>query len=97
MNQAGKGPVHEREVTIINAHGLHARAAKMFVDLARTFRANITVAKDRQVVDAKDIWDVMTLAAEKGTRLLLRAQGEDAEEALEALAALAEARFHEPE
>ena len=95
MNLPSQGPVYEREVTIVNEQGLHARAAKLFVDLARTFPARITVAKDRQVVDAKDIWDVMTLAAEQGTRLLLRAQGDGAENALEALAALVAARFNE--
>ena len=89
------GPAHERDVAIINAHGLHARAAKQFVDLARRFQAQITVAKGQQVVDAKDIWDVMTLAAEKGTLLRLRAHGPDAEAALTALADLAAAKFHE--
>jgi len=95
MSVRAEGPVHERDVAIINQQGLHARAAKQFVDLARTFQAQITVAKDRQVVDAKDIWDVMTLAAEQGTVLRLRARGPDAAAALEALAALAAVRFHE--
>ena len=75
MSIRAEGPAHERDVAIINRQGLHARAAKQFVDLARTFQAQITVAKGRQVVDAKDIWDVMTLAAEQGTRLRLRARG----------------------
>jgi len=96
MTASSGGPVHQRDVAIINELGLHARAAKLFVDLSRTFQAQITVAKGRQVVDAKDIWDVMTLAAERGTQLRLRAHGPDAEAALEALAALAAAKFHEP-
>ena len=95
MSGRSDGPVHERDAAIINEKGLHARAAKEFVDLARTFQARITVAKGRQVVDAKDIWDVMTLAAEQGTLLRLRARGPDAAAALDALAALAAVRFHE--
>ena len=95
MTVSSHGPIHERDVTIINEQGLHARAAKEFVDLARRFQAEITVAKDRQVVDAKDIWDVMTLAAERGTVLRLRAHGPDAEAALDTLAALAADKFHE--
>ena len=94
---ADAGPVFGRDVTIINVRGLHARAAKLFVDPARTFQCRITVARDRQIVDAKDIWDLMTLAAERGMRLRLRAEGPEAQAALEALAALVAAKFHEGE
>ena len=85
----------QRDVTIVNVQGLHARAAKQFVEVARSFDAHITVAKGRQIVDAKDIWDVMTLAAETGTALVVRAQGADAEQALDALDGLIKAKFHE--
>lgn len=97
MSDCAGRPALNRDVTIINVQGLHARAAKLFVDLAKRFKADITVAKDRQIVDAKNIWDVMTLAAEKGTRLTLRADGDDGEAALDALADLVAARFNEPE
>jgi phosphocarrier protein HPr len=94
---ADAGPVLERDVTISNVRGLHARAAKLLVDLARAFPCRITVAKERQIVDAKDIWDLMTLAAERGTRLRLRAEGPDAQRALDAIADLVAAKFHEGE
>lgn len=97
MTGGAAGPAFERDVAIINVRGLHARAAKLFVDVAKTFQSQITVAKGRQIVDAKDIWDLMTLAAERGTRLRLRAEGPDAERALEALATLIAAKFHEGE
>jgi len=95
MTGSAGEPVLQRDVTIVNVQGLHARAAKQFVETARRFEAHITVAKGRQIVDAKDIWDVMTLAAERGTALVLRGRGADAEEALDALDALIKAKFHE--
>lgn len=95
MSGNAGGSLQDRVVTIINEHGLHQRAAKEFVKVARAFQSQITVAKGRQIVDAKDIWDVMTLAAERGTVLTLRARGPDAPAALDALAALVAARFYE--
>ncbi len=95
MTEQSGPPAVEREVQIINERGLHPRAATLFVDLARRFESRIVVAKDRQMVDGKDIWDLLTLGAEQWTRLKVHARGPDAEKAVAALAALVAAKFHE--
>lgn len=84
-----------REVVVTNAQGLHARPAHLFVTCANRFRSRIEVIKDAERVDGKSILSVLTLAAVKGTRLVLRAEGEDAEEAVEALAQLFAKEFHD--
>ena len=86
-----------RDVVIQNRLGLHARAAAQFVKTAERFQAEITVAVDRQRVNGKSIMGLLMLAASQGTILALRAQGEDGSAALQALAALVEARFGERE
>ncbi len=68
--------------------GLHARPAELFVRRAQQFASTINVIKERQCVDAKSILNVLSLAAEKGTVLTLEAVGEDAEDAVDALAEL---------
>ncbi len=87
--------VVERKVTIVNELGLHARPAAAFVKVASGFKSQISVGRDDMVVNGKSIMGVMTLAAEPGSELTIRAEGEDAEAALEALAALVEAGFNE--
>ncbi len=87
----------EREVTIINKLGLHARAAARLVKLASTFGSDIVLERDGREVNGKSIMGVMMLAAGKGTRLKLRAEGEDAEQALDAIGQLIEDRFGEEE
>lgn len=87
----------ERTVTIINKLGLHARAAAKLVAQATKFKCAIHLAKAHTEVNAKSILGVMMLAAAKGTELKIIAQGEDAEEALDALQALVERRFDEEE
>ncbi len=87
----------EREVTIINKLGLHARAAARLVKLASTFGCDIVLERDGREVNGKSIMGVMMLAAGKGTRLKLRAEGEDAEQALDAIGQLIEDRFGEGE
>ena len=84
-----------REVTIINKLGLHARAAAKFVTLASTFDSEVQVARGERVVNGKSIMGVMTLAAEPGSELLIRAEGDDAQAAAEALAELVAKGFHE--
>ncbi len=78
----------ERTVTIVNKVGLHARPAAQIVKLASQFTSDITLSRDDLEVNGKSIMGVMMLAAEHGTSLLLRAEGEDAEPALDALAKL---------
>jgi len=86
-----------REVEILNRLGLHARAAAQFVKTAERFRAEITVEAGRHKVNGKSIMGLLMLAASQGTSLTLRAQGVDGTAALQALAALVEARFGERE
>jgi len=87
----------EREVTIINKLGLHARAAAKFVTVASSFSSEIDIARDGQKVNAKSIMGVMMLAASKGTRLVISLDGEDEEEAANRLAELVSQKFGEPE
>ncbi len=83
----------ERLVTVVNELGLHARPAAEFVKLAGRFKSEITVAKDGEPVNGKSIMGVMTLAAECGAELTLRAEGTDAEVAVAALEALVANEF----
>ena len=85
----------ERLVAIRNRNGLHARPAAEFVKLATRFRSEIAVRRDDLEVNGKSIMGMMMLAAEYGTTITIRAQGEDAEHAVSELAALIERRFGE--
>ena len=85
----------QREVRIVNKYGLHARPAMQFVEIANRFNCKIEVANGPLVVDAKSIMSVMRLAATKGTALKLLADGEDAKDAVEALAKLVKDGFGE--
>lgn len=87
----------EREVTIVNKLGLHARAAAKFVSMATGFAAEIHVRRGEREVNGKSIMGVMMLAASRGTQILISASGEDEQEAVEALAALVAERFGEGE
>jgi phosphocarrier protein len=86
----------ERSVQIANRNGLHARPAAEIVKTAAKFRCDITIRRDDMEVNGKSIMGVMMLAAEYGSTLLLHADGPDADEAVEALAALIAGRFGEP-
>jgi phosphocarrier protein len=85
----------ERSVQIVNKHGLHARPAAEVVKVASRLASEITIVRDDLEVNGKSIMGVMMLAAEFGATITLRAEGTDAEAALEALAALVAARFGE--
>jgi phosphotransferase system HPr (HPr) family protein len=84
-----------RELTVVNRMGIHARPATKIVELTNTFRSKVTITKDGEAVDAKSIFGVMTLAAIQGTILTVRAEGEDAEELLDALEDLFQTGFDE--
>jgi phosphocarrier protein len=84
-----------RDVGIVNRRGLHARAAAKLVTLAERFSASVDVAKDGQSVSARSIMGLMMLGAGPGSTVRLSAEGFDAKEALDAVAALIEAGFHE--
>ena len=85
----------EREVTILNKVGLHARPAGAFVQIAGNFKSHIEVVKDGTRVNGKSIMGLMMLAAEKGSRLTIIADGPDEAAAVEALAGLINAKFEE--
>ena len=94
MSQSG---AVEREVEIVNRAGLHARPAAEFVKLAGKFAAQIVVEKDGLEVNGKSIMGMLMLAAERGSRLRLKAEGMDAEDAVHALSDLVIRGFEEPE
>ena len=85
----------ECRVEIVNPMGFHARPAAEFVKLAGSFQADLWLEKDGVEVNAKSIMGVLMLAAELGTQLVIRAQGDDAEDALTALASLIDGGFEE--
>lgn len=80
---------------IRNERGLHARAAGKFVKLVGQFDADITVTRGDQSVSGRSILGLMMLAAGPGTTIELNATGPQASEALAAVHALIDARFHE--
>lgn len=85
----------EREVMILNKRGLHARAAARFVKLAGQFDASVTVTHKDTSVSGRSIMGLMMLAAAPGSQIRLRATGPQAEQAVEAIAALIAAKFEE--
>ncbi|CAN5687913.1 HPr family phosphocarrier protein [soil metagenome] len=85
----------ERAVIIVNKYGLHARPAAEFVKLAAGFTAIIMVRKDDLEVNGKSIMGMMMLAAERGSEIVIRATGEDASDAVNALVGLVTRRFDE--
>jgi len=87
----------ERLIRIQNKLGLHARASAKLAAEASRFNSEVLLGKDGIEINAKSIMGIMMLAACKGSELLLRAQGPDAEAALESIEALVNSRFGEGE
>ena len=87
----------EKEITIKNKLGLHARAAVRFVNLANRFVSTVKIEKDGNEIDGKSILGILTLAATQGSRILLRVSGEDEREAMKALISLIKDKFQEKE
>jgi len=85
----------ERELTVSNRLGLHARATAKLVQVLSGFRANATLVAKGREVNAKSIMGVMLLAAAQGTPVTVRVDGEDEAAALEAVTGLFERRFDE--
>jgi phosphocarrier protein len=85
----------EREVTVTNALGLHARAAARFVQTSNTYICEIRVGNGHREVNGKSLLGVLTLAAAMGTRLQIITEGLDEEEAADALTGLVERGFEE--
>jgi phosphotransferase system HPr (HPr) family protein len=91
------GSKQSRTVVVANPQGIHARPADMVVKLANRFSSNVSLVKGSERVDAKSILGILTLAATEGTELSIEAEGDDAEQALEALVELLSQKFHEEE
>lgn len=85
----------ERQVEIVNRLGLHARAAAKLVHLTSRFRSQIWLAKDGEEVDAKSILGILLLAAAQGSSVVVKCEGMDENEALEAIEELFVSRFDE--
>lgn len=85
----------ERKIEVINKLGLHARPAAMLVQNASKFKSEIKLQKEDVEANAKSILSVMMLAAEIGSFVTIKAQGEDEQQAVEAIAKLFEEKFGE--
>ena len=85
------------KVTIINKLGLHARASAKFVSTAARFQSHIDITKGSQTINGKSIMGVMTLAASKGSELILDIDGPDEQAMQKALVELINNRFDEAE
>lgn len=86
-----------QQVTIINKLGLHARAASKLVNQASQFESEVFIDKDGNRVNAKSIMGVMMLAASKGTKVILEAEGSDEQVCIDAMVSLINNRFDEGE
>ncbi len=87
----------EKETVLVNKLGMHARAATKLVQLAQKFKSKIVVIVNGMEADAKSILGLLILAAPVGTKIKIRAEGEDEREAVEAIVKLIEDRFGEEE
>ena len=87
----------EATITISNKLGLHARAAAKFVQVATRFKSHIELQHDHRNVNGKSIMGIMMLAASRGTTLTLRAEGDDADQAIDSLSELVNNKFGEEE
>ncbi|MBE7501412.1 MAG: HPr family phosphocarrier protein [Verrucomicrobiales bacterium] len=85
----------EREMTVVNKLGIHARPASMFVRLANRFDCDVFVEKDGETVNGKSIMGLMMLAAGPGSRIRVRAEGAQAAAALDEIESLVDSKFNE--
>lgn len=83
----------EREVTIQNKQGLHARPATALVNTASTFKSDIFISREDKKVNGKSILGLLVLAAEYGAKLTIEADGPDEDDAVQALEALVNDHF----
>jgi phosphocarrier protein len=87
----------EKRIVIKNKLGLHARAAVKFVNLANSYSSIVKIIKDETEIDGKSILGILTLAATRGTSIVLRISGKDEDKAFKALEALVKNKFDEKE
>ncbi|UGY18127.1 HPr family phosphocarrier protein [Bradyrhizobium septentrionale] len=97
-NQVGPGVpagAISRELLIVNKRGLHARASAKFVQMVERFNAEIWVTRGGETVGGTSIMGLMMLAAGPGTTVVVSAKGEEAQQALDAIAELVAGKFNE--
>jgi phosphocarrier protein len=75
-------PVIKKKLIVKNKQGLHARPAALFVQVANKFDSRITIKRDEEEVNGKSIMGILMLGAEKGSEIVIEADGEDAETAM---------------
>jgi phosphocarrier protein HPr len=80
----------KEKITILNENGLHALPASRFVKLAEKFKSNVILLKDGIEVSGKSIMGILTLACEKGSKVVLTIEGKDEKEAMDALRSILE-------
>ena len=85
----------QRDVTVTNNIGLHARPATFFIQKANSFRSSIWIEKDERRVNAKSLLGVLSMGIAKGMTVTLIADGQDEAEAINALSALVDSEFGE--
>lgn len=85
----------EKEVVIRNRAGIHARPAALIVQTSSKFASKIHFVKDEDVINAKSIMGIITLGAAYNSKLVIRAEGDDEQQAVDAISALFENRFEE--
>ena len=81
-------PLIQREVTIKNAQGLHARPAALFVQIASKYNSEVSISKDGEKVNGKSIMGILTLGAHRDSKVILEAEGDDAQQLIDELEAL---------
>src|SRR5256714_10994382 len=97
LNRRASGPSQkiEKELTIVNRLGLHARPAEMFVRIASRYRSEVWVEKEGEQINGKSIMGLMMLAAGQGSKLKIRCEGADADKVMEELEELIRKKFNE--
>src|SRR3954447_6390333 len=92
---SGPGKKIEKEITVVNRLGLHARPAAMFVRIASRYRSEVWGEKEGEQINGKSIMGLMMLAAGQGSKLIIRCEGPDADKVLEELEQLIRDKFNE--
>jgi phosphocarrier protein HPr len=97
LNRRSSGPSQkvEKEITIINRLGLHARPAAAFVRIANRYRSEVWVEKEGEKINGKSIMGLMMLAAGEGSKLSISCEGPDADKMMEELEDLIQQKFNE--
>ena len=92
---SGQSQKIEKEITIVNRLGLHARPAAMFVRIASRYRSEVWVSKEGEQINGKSIMGLMMLAAGQGSTLTIKCEGPDADKVMEELEELIQQKFNE--